>query len=249
MRSGLCRLLLLLACTLLAGCAGDTYAPVEDRTSGGGSRNRSYEVVRGDTLYSIAWRQGVDHRDLAAWNQLDSPDTIFPGQTLRLTPPVGGGSQRASVAASKRAPSTTVRKSTPKASDSRASTGASSEIDWLWPVEGAVLKAFSADGGGKQGINIGGNVDQDVKAAASGRVVYSGSGLTGYGNLIILKHMGDYLTAYGYNRELLVDEGAEVRRGQAIARMGRNGNRPMLHFELRREGRPVDPMDYLPKQR
>ncbi|MEX0732063.1 MAG: peptidoglycan DD-metalloendopeptidase family protein [Aquisalimonadaceae bacterium] len=116
-------------------------------------------------------------------------------------------------------------------------------------MQGRVITAFSGDEDGKQGINIGGAEGQEIKAAASGRVVYSGSGLVGYGNLIILKHEDDYLTAYGYNRELLVDEGVDVAQGQVIGRMGRSGNRPMLHFELRREGRSVDPLGYLPKQR
>lgn len=248
MRSGFRRLLLLLACVLLSGCAGDTYAPVVDRTSGGNSRSGTYEVVRGDTLYSIAWRQGIDHRDLADWNQLDSPDKIYPGQTLRLSPSTGEGRQRTTAASATGRSSSPSRPQTPPppSSNSRSSVRASSSIDWVWPVQGDVLKGFSADGDGKQGINIGGQDAQDIKAAATGRVVYSGNGLVGYGNLIILKHEGDFLTAYGYNRELLVKEGEAVRGGQVIARMGRNGNRPMLHFELRREGRPVDPVGYLP---
>ncbi|MCK8516407.1 peptidoglycan DD-metalloendopeptidase family protein [Methylonatrum kenyense] len=247
--------LLLLCCCLLAACARDTYAPVSDR---GGARGDSYTVSRGDTLYGIAFRHNVDYRDLARWNNIRSPYTIYPGQELRLagdtrrTAQAGrptrsaGGSQ-----ATGSSPSTPSRSN--GAAGSREQTTspprrASTEIDWKWPTDGSVSKTFSADADGKQGINIGGSAGQAVRAAAPGRVVYSGSGLVGYGNLVIIKHDGDYLTAYGYNQELLVDEGAEVSVGQEIARMGRNGAESMLHFELRREGKPVDPLGYLPAE-
>lgn len=253
MQRALCQLLLF-ACLLLTGCAGDTYAPVTERTSGGGSRGGAYEVSRGDTLYSIAWRHGVDHRDLASWNGIGAPYTIYPGQTLRLTAPAGGSGQRpprqvASHPSTSTVGSASPSRTSPPAQPRSRADRPSTDIDWQWPVQGDVLKGFSPEVDGKQGINIGGDEGQDVRAAAPGRVVYSGNGLVGYGNLIILKHEDDYLTAYGYNRELLVAEGVDVRRGQIIARMGRSGNRPMLHFELRRDGRPVDPLGYLPQQR
>ncbi len=241
---------LLLAALLLAGCAGDTYAPVSDRSAraGGEARGGTYEVVRGDTLYSIAFRFGLDHRDLASWNNITSPFIIYPGQTLRLSRPAGGTVARAPSPGRPSPPASggnRNRQQTP--APSRSSNAATSPpSSWEWPVRGEVIKRFTRDDDGKQGINIAGREGDSVKAAAAGRVVYSGSGLVGYGNLIIIKHDGDYLTAYGYNSQLLVREGEDVQRGQSIARMGNNGGRPMLHFELRRDGTPVDPMQYLP---
>lgn len=244
-----------LALVLLGGCAGDTYAPVSDRTprATGEARNGTYEVVRGDTLYSIAFRFGLDHRQLALWNGIASPYIIYPGQNLRLSAPSG----RDRTASAPSRPQTSRPATSPSAQAggsrqpqvhpprARASSG-SSPNNWSWPVNGEVVKAFSSDPDGKQGINIAGTEGQPIKAAAAGRVVYSGSGLVGYGNLVIIKHSGDYLTAYGYNRELLVSEGEDVRQGQTIARMGSSGGRPMLHFELRQDGSPVDPQRYLP---
>ncbi|MCC5812715.1 MAG: peptidoglycan DD-metalloendopeptidase family protein [Ectothiorhodospiraceae bacterium] len=248
---------LLLMVLLLAGCAGDTYAPVSDRggRAGGQASGGTYEVVRGDTLYSIAFRFGIDHRDLANWNSITSPFIIYPGQTLRLSQPAGGAVARAPSGSRPSQPSSQQQSSRSSASaprqapsPPRSSSNASSSppSSWAWPVEGEVIKKFTRDDDGKQGINIAGREGESVKAAAAGRVVYSGSGLVGYGNLIIIKHDGDYLTAYGYNSQLLVREGEDVQRGQSIARMGNSGGRPMLHFELRRDGSPVDPLQYLP---
>ena len=120
--------------------------------------------------------------------------------------------------------------------------------DWLWPTDGDVVKEFARDADGKQGINIGGEHGQPIKAAADGSVVYSGGGLVGYGNMVILKHAGDFLTAYGYNSRLLVEEGDEVQAGDTIAEMGNSvgGNEPRLHFEFRHGGEPVDPLEHLP---
>ncbi len=248
--------LLLLCCCLLAACARDTYAPVSDR---GGGPGGSYTVSRGDTLYGIAFRHNVDYRDLARWNSIPSPYTIYPGQELRLSRdgrrtasasrPASSGGARSGTQSTGSSPPTASRGSGATPSREQASEPARrapTNIDWKWPTDGRVSKRFSADADGKQGINIGGSAGQAIRAAAPGRVVYSGSGLVGYGNLVIIKHDGDYLTAYGYNQELLVDEGTDVSVGQEIARMGRNGAESMLHFELRREGRPVDPLGYLP---
>ena len=247
-----------LACVLLllVGCAGDTYAPVSDRTARatGDTANGVYRVARGDTLYSIAFRHDVDHRTLARWNDIREPFTIYPGQELRLSPPASTSRTASSPPPAPREPATASRSpSAPPAPPPRpsapASTGSSSTNGWVWPAPGDVLKRFSADADGKQGINIGGDEGAEIRAAAGGRVVYSGSGLVGYGNLVIIKHNDQYLTAYGYNRELLVDEGDMVDQGETIARMGRNGGQPMLHFELRRDGRAVDPVPLLPRSR
>ncbi len=240
-----------LALAVLSGCAGDTYAPVSDRTAraSGDSRDGRYEVVRGDTLYSIAFRLGVDHRDLARWNNISSPYIIYPGQTLRLS--ASGGAATRTASAPQPAPGASrqtsrTQQTRPNRPAASSSPPASRSNGWAWPVEGEVVKTFSADADGKQGINIAGSEGESIKAAAAGRVVYSGSGLVGYGNLVIIKHSGDFLTAYGYNRELLVSEGEDVRQGQTIARMGTSGGRALLHFELRQDGNPVDPQRFLP---
>ena len=122
-------------------------------------------------------------------------------------------------------------------------------MHWQWPASGPILRRFDGEASGKKGISIGGTHGNQVRAAAAGRVVYAGSGLVGYGRLIILKHNDTYLSAYGHNRDLFVQEGAEVRAGQVIADMGSSGtNRIQLHFEIRRNGKPVDPLRYLPRR-
>ncbi|WP_290652924.1 peptidoglycan DD-metalloendopeptidase family protein [Aquisalimonas sp.] len=247
------RILLLLGAIVLAGCAGDHLAPVSDRGPGpGGGEQSHYQVRSGDTLQAIAWNHGLDYRDLADWNDLDSPDRIRVGQRLQLQAP--SGREDTSPQPPSSPPPAAPAPEQPAASPPIASnepgerpTGDGPE-QWLWPTEGDVVKEFARDADGKQGINIDGELGQPVRAAAGGHVVYSGSGLVGYGNLVILKHRGEFLTAYGYNRRLLVEEGDEVAAGDRIAEMGNGaGNdRPRLHFELRRQGQPVDPLEYLP---
>lgn len=249
---------LILLAVSLAGCATFSWPTF---TGDGGDRVYHYEVRPGDTLYAISWRHGLDYRDVARWNNLDSPDRIYAGQRLRLNPP--GAGAVASRPAGGSAPSRDTRPEparTPSGRDSRPSAGATtsdsdarrapaSDIDWTWPVTGEVVKNFS-QGGGKQGIEIRGEEGDPVRAAAAGSVVYSGSALRGYGNLLIIKHDSRYLTAYGYNRRLQVGEGERVRRGQVIAEMGRGpgSEHPGLHFEVRRDGEPVDPITHLPER-
>lgn len=201
-------------------------------------------VRRGDTLYAISRRSGVTPEDLASWNNLSSPDTIYPGQRLKLYPPTG------------RLATTTVR---PGASSSAttappkpvapAKPPVASGFSWHWPAEGVVVGKYVAGETTKQGIDIAGASGQPVRAAADGVVVYSGSGLVGYGELIIIKHNEQWLSAYGHNRKRLVNEGQVVKAGQQIAEMGHSGApRDMLHFEIRYNGKPVDPLLYLPKK-
>ena len=210
-------------------------------------------VIKGDTLYSIAWRYNLDFRDLVQWNGIKRPDHILVGQRLRLTPP---GSMELSPPPAP-APSLAHRSypaphknSTAHLAEVNGSALATKDsITWNWPVHGPLLHAFSGDGPGKKGIEIGGRRGQFVHAAAPGRVVYSGDGLIGYGQLVILKHNDTFLSAYAYNDKLLVKEGDQVGPGQPIAEMGSIGTRrAMLHFEIRRRGKPVDPMLYLPAQ-
>lgn len=224
LRSGRNVLLAVLVCAVgAAGCAAPGpygYGVQRARVNPG-----VYRVQPGDTLYSIAWRYDLDYRVLADWNRIRPPYTIFPGQVLRLRAPAGR------TPAPRRGP---IRRPAPA---------------WRWPTAGPVVQAFRGGGPGRGGVEIRGRLGQPVYAAAAGRVVYSGSGLPGYGQLIIIKHNDNYLSAYGYNRRLLVREGQQVRAGQAIAEMGAVGRQgPMLYFEIRRDGWPVDPLRLLPRR-
>lgn len=223
---------LALAGLLLAGCAiGPLFTP------------DTYTVERGDTLYSIAWRYHVDWRELAEWNGIEAPYRIYPGQTLSLDgrrrTVVGDSRQRRETASSEPASRT----------DAAPRWTASTDVPaWRWPVNGKVLRGYSSRHV-RRGIDIAGDPGDAVYAAAPGRVVYSGSGLKGYGNLVIIKHDERYLSAYGFNRRLQVAQGDNVDAGQHIADLGVGPeNRPILYFEIRRDGEPVDPERLLPKK-
>lgn len=203
-----------------------------------------YRVQAGDTLYSIAWRYGLDYRELAEWNGVGSDYLIYPGQTLRLSPPRGG------------APPRPGSRGTPSGPEHAAASPPEREVirlpaagvqDWRWPANGPLIAGYRDPNATGKGIDIGGSEGDPVMAAAAGRVVYSGSGLIGYGKLIIIKHTEQFLSAYGHNSELYVQEGDEVQAGDRIAALGIGpGQKPMLHFEIRRNGESVDPMNYLP---
>ncbi|MES9958079.1 MAG: peptidoglycan DD-metalloendopeptidase family protein [Sedimenticola sp.] len=256
-----------LATTQLAGCSAPKRAPVVSREEGGGrsatpSRNRtgSYRVRRGDTLIAISWRYGLDHRRLAAWNSIRPPYTIYPGQKLRLSPPPKSyASARKSTVTKSQKASKSVKPATKSATGSRtASQGTKRtvkgtdalKLNWRWPTKGTVIQGFRRGDPGRKGVKIGGKRNQPVLASEAGRVVYSGSGLIGYGRLIIIKHNKNYLSAYGYNEKILVKEGDQVKRGERIAQMGSNGTgKARLHFEIRRNGAPVDPLALLPRRR
>ncbi len=197
---------------------------------------REQHIVRtGETLFTIGWRYGEDPRDLARWNKIGNASLIYPGQAIRLTPPAG--ERRAS---SSSASKTETSRPLPAIPTQPAPP-------WSWPVKGKVTVEFGKRPGTGTGILIDGTVGQSVKAAANGTVVYSGSGLIGYGELIIVKHNDTYLSAYGHNASLLVREGQAIKKGQKIATMGEGpGGKPRLHFEIRRNGKPVNPRQYLP---
>lgn len=300
-------------CVLLAACgtmrSSVVVEPPPGGTSGSSARGYvtptrtrvpggSYEVKRGDTLYSIAFRNGVDFRDLAQWNGVAGPYTIWPGQRLMLSPLHGSGHGRMATGPTRQAPVapspvfTSVapvrevaepvlpRPSVPRpvamtpastvttttivpvagasASSSVAATlpppakvaaGASravSGVTWRWPADGGVIGRFSS-GDAIPGIEIAGKSGDTVRAAADGVVVYSGNGLVGYGELVIIKHNDSFLSAYGHNRKRLVKEGQRVSAGQPIAEMGSTGaTRDELEFQIRKDGNPVDPLGYLP---
>lgn len=341
----------LAALTALAACAplDDRPAPVEERSIGAGpgltldrgpavaaddgrvpaGPGGEHVVERGDTLYAIAFRSGVDYRELARWNAIPEPYVIQVGQRLRLAAPVASaprpvsdpaGSNRttiaepspgafeplddAPVASAPRpnaptAPSAPSNPATPSApapvnpviraprepvaaadpvpasaapptlpasvpvagavapsptapavmGPAARATRTAEGLVWRWPTDGRVIQNFVAGDPTRQGIDISGTEGQPVVAVADGEVVYSGNGLIGFGELVIVKHSAGLLSAYGHNRKRLVAEGAKVTAGQVIAEMGRSGGAvPMLHFEIRRNGRPVDPRGFLPER-
>ncbi|MBA1148161.1 peptidoglycan DD-metalloendopeptidase family protein [Ectothiorhodospiraceae bacterium WFHF3C12] len=233
--------ILFLVSLSLTGCA-----EFPQKAGGSAPPGGYYTVSRGDTLYSIAWRHNLDYRAVARWNDIGAPYTIYPGDRLRLSPPPrpAGGRSTARTEPDPEPP----RQQDPASVTPRAERNVpDSALSWQWPTAGPIRRAFSNGQSGKRGIELGGDAGQAIHAAAGGRVVYSGNGLRGYGNLVIIKHNTRFLTAYGYNRRLLVKEGEEVQPGQRIALMGMGpDNAPALHFELRRDGKPVDPGRVLP---
>lgn len=218
------------------------------------SVNSTYHVVKkGQTLYSIAWQHGVDVRTLAQWNHIKAPYTIYPDQRLRTVAPpqkVTKVTRKAPRARAGRKHSTKTRSRPIKLSQVVKDHKNVQKIGWQWPTNGKIISGYSASDTGKKGLDIAGKVGQPIYAAATGRVVYSGNGLRGYGNLIIIKHNESYFSAYAHNRRLHVKEKQEVMRGQHIADMGNDeATRGLLHFEVRRDGKPVNPLAYLPKRR
>lgn len=207
-------------------------------------RDLVYAVRKGDTLSEIAACFKTQWYHIARRNKLKNPNQIEVGQKLVIPK---RGTYRQTASHSK--PKASKRQSAAKASRSTPRTKkVASGITWNWPVRGKVVRNFSPKASGKQGIVIAGKMGQSVVAAASGRVAYSGEGLIGYGRLIIVQHRNNFLTAYGHNDRLLVKEGQAVRAGQPIARMGRTAAKtPQLFFEMRYNGDPVNPMQYLPR--
>ncbi|MDP3137685.1 MAG: peptidoglycan DD-metalloendopeptidase family protein [Burkholderiaceae bacterium] len=220
-----------------------------------------YTVKPGDTLIRIGLENGQNWRDIVRWNSLDNPNVIEVGQVLRVAPPAAAALPASAVAVARPvAPgNVTPNAATPTLAASAAARPASpsapaaaaapaspdDEVAWIWPASGSVIAGF--DEARNKGIDLAGRAGEPVVASADGRVVYAGSGLRGYGNLIILKHNNTYLTAYAHNQTLLVKEDQSVRKGQKIAEMGNSdADQVKLHFEIRRQGKPVDPTRYLP---
>ena len=221
-------------------------APVEGTPEG-------HVVQPGDTLIKIAFTYRLDWRDLVAWNRLSNPDRIYPGQRIRLMPPgapaaPAGKAARPPAPASQRPAAGQVPAGTTRPAPAAPARAASAPPpEWRWPVSGPTVWRFGESRRNPTGIGIGGVDGAQIRAAADGEVVYSGSGLIGYGQLIILKHNDSYLSAYGYNQALQVAEGEQVKSGQVIALMGRGpADLPLLHFEIRVDGKPVDPARLLP---
>jgi lipoprotein NlpD len=261
--------MLSLVATLLAACGSTSLnrAPVEERANRGGSpvvgsssvvkqpqgfenagKPGYYTVKPGDTLLRISLDNGQSAQDVARWSQVQNPNRIEVGQVLRVVPPVSAEVLvkpvvKPVIAASAAKPAASAEASVVPVTSPAVSSDA--EINWIWPASGAVLAVF--DEAKNKGLDIGGALGDPVLAAAEGRVVYVGSGLRGYGNLIILKHNNVFLTAYAHNQTLLVKEDQSVLKGQKIAEMGNSDtDRVKLHFEVRRQGKPVDPAKFLP---
>jgi lipoprotein NlpD len=228
-----------------------------------------YHTVRpGDTLIRISLDTGQNWRDIARWNNIDNPNVIEVGQVLRVIPPVGATPEVASVPRPAMPGSSMPGAGTPTAAASVPRTGASAavaslppvtsapavsagedDVPWGWPTTGAATVLAGFDEQRNKGLDIAGKPGDAVLASADGRVVYAGAGLRGYGNLIILKHNNTFLSAYAHNQTLLVKEDQTVRKGQKIAEMGSSdADRVKLHFEIRRQGKPVDPVKYLPSR-
>jgi lipoprotein NlpD len=295
-----------LGALLIAGCAGTYQAPVVDRSVSrppaapvdkAERRPETYTVKSGDTLYSIALNNGVDHKELAAWNGISDPTLIRPGQTLTLRPPAAtapaptapvqaavqvqpaiapgavevrplGSEPRPRAEAPRIVPE--LLKTGPKAvklpyseenlamlqrqspppvkpepgTEPQAPLEGADSVAWIWPAAGRVLAGFSE--ASNKGLDIVGKIGDPVYASASGRVVFSGTA-RGYGKLVIIKHNETYLSAYAHNSNVLVKEGQNVVRGQKIAEIGNtDSSQAKLHFEIRRQGKPVDPLKLLP---
>ncbi len=262
----------LLLSTLLVACASTTVVRTPTRGKPPATRQvpppkpgATALVRKGDTLYRIATTHGVSPLDLATWNRIPPPYTIYPGRRLRLTPPDGRRTDPprrhdpppvAGTPAKPPAtrpptgtpPATTPPVATP-AKPPAQSPPANAAFAWRWPADGTLVGRFAAGDPTRQGIDIAGKSGAPVRAAADGVVVYSGAGLVGYGELIIVKHDEQWLSAYGHNRARLVNEGQRVKAGDQIAEMGRSGaSRDMLHFEIRYNGKPQDPLLALPKR-
>ena len=264
-----------LAGFILAGCSTQANkAPVEDRGQSSssssvdvkslpGAENAGkpgyYTIKPGDTLIKIGLEHGQSWKDIARWSNLDNPNVIEVGQVVRVVPPgrdvaassssgsgrgvapvvVGSGSTAAS--------STATPAATPTPAPTAPAAKGADDVDFIWPASGSLIAGF--DESRNKGYDISGKAGDPVVAAADGRVVYAGAGLRGYGNLIILKHNNTYLTAYAHNQSLLVKEDQSVKKGQKIAEMGStDADRVKLHFEVRRQGKPVDPSRYLPSR-
>jgi len=279
----------LLVVLLVACTTAPVNAPVvslgevpQTRLAGpsGAHRAGHYIVRRGDTLYSVAWQNGLNFRQLAEMNAIRPPYTIYVGQSLRLAPRAGvrttplstpghestATPESRSPPAAKTPPASTGSRPAPRPGPVKATAIAGIQgtpvpespggnapalpavvTHWVWPARGPLLRGYTPDATGKKGIDIGGRIGEPIVSAAAGKVVYSGSGLVGYGRLIIIKHNDSLLSAYGHNSKLLVTEGDYVRAGQIIAKMGSSGtSSARLYFEIRRDGKPVNPLRYLP---
>ena len=263
------KLLLAISVWLIVGCGHSRYAPVSDLRQAPLTASH-YIVEKGDTLYSIAWRFNFDYKKLAKANNIAAPYTVYIGQNIHLTQKQSTSSAEKKSHSHKKttatsSKSTAHRKEGPssgKRTNSYSNTQkkgvqqnhvlkvkpVKTDKGWFWPVSGKIVRQFSPRNELSKGIDIAAKVGTPVKSSRSGKVVYAGNGLKGYGNLIIVRHDDVYLSAYAHNRKILVKEGHFVKQGQRIAELGNSGTQsPKLHFEIRKYGKPINPLTLLPK--
>jgi lipoprotein NlpD len=247
----------------MTACSAMPLTPVSEKSVGARYPESGYrEVLPGDTLYSIAWESGRDYREVANWNDISPPYLIKPGQKLRLFPPrqIRGDRRTEQISQSQISPQSNNMPSRESGKDAytverlepptkpQLRSGSAAKLSWSWPTEGKLLETFALNGPNK-GIDISGMRGQPILAANVGKVVYQGGGLRGYGQLIIMQHDADFLSAYAHCDKIYVKEGDVIQKGQKIADMGSSGaDKIMLHFEIRYRGTPVDPQDYLPRK-
>ncbi len=254
------RIFFVLFAVLLTSCSANrNYAPVRAYQHDLIPGKNYYKVIAGDTLYSIGFRSNFGYQKLSKWNNIPAPYTLQIGQIIRLFQPRHHSKKKSSVKAGYKSVHKTRNRSQKKQLNSKKKRDRSQlssvnstrnqkmlKLFWQWPIKKRILKTFTQTG--FKGIDISGKIGQKVRTASAGKVVYSGSALKGYGNLLIIKHNYLYLSAYANNRRLLVEEGQWVKKGQVIAEVGLDrGKRASLHFEIRKNGKPVNPLHYLPK--
>jgi len=246
---------LVMLATLVTGCISSReFVSVERKFSKEQMPSGFHRVEKGETLFSIAWRYGLDFRTLASTNSISKPYIIYPGQKIDIrntTKPVVLAKRSTVEKPSKPAVTNKVQaKAKPKNSHKAPKKSVSqSAADWKWPVNGRLIGRFSTKKPVNKGIDIAGSLGESVLAAAAGTVVYAGQGLRGYGNLVIVKHNETYLSAYAHTSRIVVSEQDVVKAGQKIAEIGSTGtDKVKLHFEIRKNGKPVDPLNHLPEK-
>lgn len=243
----------LLILLIIVGCGNHTVPPVTD-LSPVDKRKTEYLVKKGDTLHLIAFRTGIAYQKLALWNGISAPYQIYVGDQLALRPGTSKQMPRKKPASVARKTPTTAKPANTRKSAAKPASRPVPEArlpsrvaGWKWPAKGKLTQTFSKSKG-RYGIQIAARRGTPIMAAASGQVVYAGEGITGYGELVIVKHSETYLSAYAHNDRIIVKEGERVKIGQQLALMGSTGTRSVkLHFEVRKDGVPVNPLTYLPQ--
>ncbi|MFK8019488.1 MAG: peptidoglycan DD-metalloendopeptidase family protein [Pseudomonadales bacterium] len=245
--------LMIAALVIQASCTGSSIPVIEKNNHAQVNRqhvpsNGTHTVKNGETLYSIAWLYGGDVKRLAAQNNIAAPYMIHPGERLRVGKGFARQEAKPQKTRTKALPAQRVATLSPQVAIKNIS--AKDRRNWRWPAQGELVRSFGQGGSGSKGIDIAGRAGQSVYTTRAGTVVYSGNGIRGYGNLLIVKHNAEFLSAYAYNSRLLVKEGDKVKDGQKIAEIGSSGvaRTAKLHFEIRRSGKPVNPLSLLPRK-
>lgn len=253
------RVLIISMVVAIAACSNHV-APVINAWTDNSISSSDYKVQPEDTIYSIAWGFGMDYKDIVRYNHLTEPYKLHAGQILKMAPTAEVQTAVVTVEEVRKPTAVIAQKPRPikqamvkNAVVAAAPTPTPAVViskpthkTWVWPASGKILRGFSMASGGNRGIDIGGKLNDPVIATAAGKVVYAGNSMPGYGNLIIIKHNDNDLSAYAFNKTMSVNEGQKVAAGQQIAKMGKNDKgQTLLHFEIRQNGKPVNPLNYL----